>query len=98
MPFPPDEWTIRLDELFDSTVRDGSTSKLSTEVLVQVDNTARINSCFKVILSWADTLKLDVPAENLLIMGGAASYRIKMEVNPRTSCSAPTPPHQSGST
>ena len=98
MRFPPDEWTIRLDKLFDSTVGDGSTSKLSTEVLVQVNNMARINSCFKVILSGADTLKLDVPAENLIIMGGAASYRIKIEVNPRTSCSAPTPPLQSGST
>ena len=83
MRFPPDEWTICLDELFDPTVGDGSTSKLSAEVLVQVDNTARINGCFKVILSGADTLKLDLPAENLLIMGGAASYRIKMEVKPQ---------------
>ena len=83
MRFPPDEWTIRLDELFDPTVGDGSTSKLSAEVLVQVDNTARINGCFKVILSGANTLKLDLPAENLLIMGGAASYRIKMEVKPQ---------------
>ena len=61
MRFPPDEWTIRLDELFDPTVGDGSTSKLSAEVLVQVDNTARINGCFKVVLSGADTLKLDLP-------------------------------------
>ena len=83
MRFPLDEWLIRLDELFVSTVGDGSTSKLSAEVLVQVDNSARVSGCFKVIFSGVDTLKLDLPAENLIIMGGAASYRIKMEVKPQ---------------
>ena len=81
--FPLDEWLIRLDELLDSTVGDGSTSKLSAEVLVQVDNSARVSGCFKVIFSGVDTLKLDLPAENLIIMGGAASYRIKMKVKPQ---------------
>ena len=83
MRYPPDEWTIRLDELFDATVGDDSTPKLSAEVLVQVDNSARVSGCFRVTLSGADTLKLDLPAENLIIMGGAASYRIKMEVKPQ---------------
>ena len=34
-------------------------------------------------LSGADTLKLDIPAENILIMGGAATYRIKIEKKPQ---------------
>ena len=83
MRYPPDDWSIRLDELFDRTVGDDSTSKLSAEVLLQTDNAARINGCFKIILSGADTVKLDIPAENILIMGGAASYRIKMEMKPQ---------------
>ena len=83
MRYPPDEWSIRLDELFDRTVGDDSTSKLTAEVLLQTDNAARIIGCFKIILSGADTVKLDIPAENILIMGGAASYRIKMEKKPQ---------------
>ena len=83
MRYPPDEWTIRLDELFDATVGDDSTPKLSAEVLVQVDNSARVGGCFRVTFSGADTLKLDLPVENLIIMGGVASYRIKMEVKPQ---------------
>ena len=55
----------------------------AAEVLLQTDNAARIIGCFKVILSGADTVKLDIPAENILIMGGAASYRIKMEKKPQ---------------
>ena len=72
MRFPPDEWSIRLDDLFESTVGDDSTSKLSAEVLVQTDNTARISSCFRILLSGVDTIKLDIPAENILIMGGGS--------------------------
>ena len=50
MRFPPNEWSIRLEEP-ESTAGDSSTSKLSAEVPIQVDNVARINGCFKVILS-----------------------------------------------
>ena len=83
MRFPPDEWLIRLDDLFESTVGDDSTSKLSAEVLVQTDNAARISGCFRILLSGVDTIKLDIPAEDILIMGGAAAYRIKMEKRPQ---------------
>ena len=83
MRFPPDEWLIRLDDLFESTVGDDSTSKLSAEVLVQTDNAPRISGCFRILLSGVDTVKLDIPAENILIMGGAAAYRIKMEKKPQ---------------
>ena len=83
MRFPPDEWSIRLDDLFESTVGDDSTSKLSAEVLVQTDNAARISGCFRILLSGVDTIKLDIPTENILIMGGAAAYRIKMETRPQ---------------
>ena len=83
MRFPPDEWCIRLDDLFERTVGDDSTSKLSAEVLVPTDNAARISGCFKILLSGRDSIKLDIPAENILIMGGAAAYRIKIEKRPQ---------------
>ena len=51
MRYPPDEWAIRLDNLFETTVGDDSISKLSAEVLVQVDISARINGCFKILLT-----------------------------------------------
>ena len=90
MRFPPDEWSIRLDDLFESTVGDDSTSKLSAEVLVQTDNAARISGCFRILLSGVDTVKLDIPAENILIMGGGQPPTgSRWRRSPRTSSCGP---------
>ena len=75
MHYPPDEWKIEADEKFSLARAEQSSSNLAVQVLVQVDHKASINSCFKAVFSGAEPIKLDVPAERILIMGGVAAYR-----------------------
>ena len=82
MKYPPEEWAIRCEDQFNAPADATVSMVLTGQVRVQVDNSARINGCFKILLGGGDTLKIDIPAERALIMGGAASYRLKMEVRP----------------
>jgi hypothetical protein len=48
-------------------------------LLLHVDEAARLGMPFRFALSAAGTIAFDVPAQNVLQMGGAAEYRLQAE-------------------
>jgi len=83
MQYPPAEWQIRCEDQFEIDGAELSSAPLSGRLHLQVDKSGQVNGCFKISLNGSQTLKVDVPAEKVLIMGGAASYRLRMERRPQ---------------
>ena len=83
MHYPPEEWVIKCDDLFGAYSLTEAEDELTCQVLLQVDRAARLQGAFKILLGGNEPVRLDVSAQDVLIMGGAASYRLVMEKWPR---------------
>jgi hypothetical protein len=81
--YPPDEFDIRRAAEYGNFSLLDVTSPLAAAVLVHVDEAAKIFGGYKIVLGGTETLKLDVPAKEVLFMGESESYRIRMEMWPR---------------
>jgi hypothetical protein len=81
--YPPDEFDIRRAADYGSFGLHEAASPLAAAVLVHVDEAAKIFGGYKIVLGGTETLKLDVPAKEVLFMGESENYRIQMEVWPR---------------
>ena len=75
MRYPPEEWEIECEDRFASAVAAESAAPLSAQLLVQVDKAARISGCYQVLFGGTCNVKVDVPADKILSMGGAAAFR-----------------------
>jgi hypothetical protein len=49
-------------------------------LLLHVDEAARLGGPFRFALAAANTIAFDLPAQNMLQMGGAADYRLHAEI------------------
>jgi hypothetical protein len=80
--YPPDEFELRNDSDYGSFRLAEPQHKLEGALLVHVDESAKLTGSYKIALGGSELLKVDIPANNLVITGGSASYRIKMEIWP----------------
>jgi hypothetical protein len=83
LTYPPDEFDIKRNAEYGSFGLQEVTSPLAAAVLIHVDEAAKIYGGYRIVLGGNETIKLDVPAKEVLFMGESDSYRIQMEVWPR---------------
>ena len=83
MQYPPEEWLIRCSDLFGEFSITETLKDLTCQVLLQINRNAKLQGNFQIILGGCEPVKLDIPAQNVLIMGGVAAYRLIMERWPR---------------
>jgi hypothetical protein len=83
MQYPPDEWAIKCDDLFGAYSLTGEEEDLTCQLMLQVNRAARLEGGFKILLGGSQPISVDISAQQVLIMGGAASYRLVMERWPR---------------
>ena len=83
MQYPPDDWSIKCDDLFGAFSLTEASDDLTCKVLVQVDRSARIHGSYQILLGGSEPVKLNIGAEEILISGGIAAYRLAMEKWPR---------------
>ena len=83
MQYPPEEWLIRCSDLFGEFSITETLEDLTCQVLLQINRNAKLQGNFQIILGGCEPVKLDIPAQNVLIMGGVAAYRLIMERWPR---------------
>ena len=81
-PPPPEDWIIKPEDEF-STFQLVTDLSLTAEVLAQVSRSAKIDGCFKIQLGGDETVKAEFPANDAVIMGGAALYKLVIERHPR---------------
>ena len=81
-PPPPEDWIIRPEDEF-STFLVVTDLALTAEVLVQVSRSAKLDGCFKIQLGGDENVKAEFPANDAVIMGGAALYKLVIERPPR---------------
>jgi hypothetical protein len=59
MQFPPDEWLIRVEDLFALAVADEMQDEpMSAQLLIHVDKNATIRGNFKLVIHSEHTLKV----------------------------------------
>jgi hypothetical protein len=80
--YPPDEFELRKDSEFRSFRLVEPQNKLEGALLVHVDESAKLTGSYKFVLGGSELVKTDIPANNLVITGGSASYRKIMETWP----------------
>jgi hypothetical protein len=80
--YPPDEFDLRPTSGYGAFGLAEPSHRLEGALLVQVDETAKLSGSFKFVLGGTELLKVNVAANELLIMGGSASYRVTMETWP----------------
>ena len=83
MQYPPEEWLIRCSDLFGEFSITETLKDLTCQVLLHINRNAKLQGNFQIILGGCEPVKLDIPAQNVLIMGGVAAYRLIMERWPR---------------
>ena len=83
MQYPPEEWLIRCSDLFGEFSITETLKDLTCQVLLQINRNSKLQGNFQIILGGCEPVKLDIPAQNVLIMGGVAAYRLIMERWPR---------------
>ena len=83
MQYPPEELLIRCSDLFGEFSITETLKDLTCQVLLQINRNAKLQGNFQIILGGCEPVKLDIPAQNVLIMGGVAAYRLIMERWPR---------------
>ena len=83
MQYPPDEWLIRCSDQFGEFSITESIEELACLVLLQINRSAKLQGNYQIILGGCEPVKLDIPAQSVLIMGGVAAYRLVMEKWPR---------------
>jgi hypothetical protein len=81
MRYPPDEFTILRREDFADWKWDEMEQAMRMAVLVNVDE-ARITGNYRVVVGCGNLIRVDVPANTLVMMGGSAAYRIQIELWP----------------
>ena len=83
MQYPPEEWSIKCDDMFGAYSLTEASADLTCSVLVQVDRSASIHGSYQILLGGSEPVKLNIGAEEILISGGIAAYRLSMEKWPR---------------
>ena len=83
MKYPTDEWIIKLDDMYGNISITEAIEDLTCNVLLNINRNAKLQGSFKIILGGSEMLQLDISAQKVLIMGGAATYRLTMERWPR---------------
>ena len=73
--YPPDEWIILPEDRFAIHVIENAEQSLTADVLLQVGRSARQEGCFKIQLGGSEILHADFLAKNVLVMGGATSFK-----------------------
>jgi hypothetical protein len=81
--YPPDDFDIRKSVDYGNFTMLEVTSPLAANVLIHVDEEAKIRGNYRIVLGGSETLKVDVPAKDVIFMGGSDNYRFLMEVWPR---------------
>ena len=74
MQYLPEEWLIRCSDLFGEFSITKTLEDLTCQVLLQINRNAKLQGNFQIILGGCEPVKLDIPAQNVLIMGGVAAY------------------------
>jgi hypothetical protein len=80
--YPPDEFDLQDASEYGAFRLTEPRHQLEGALLVQVDEATKLSGSFKFALGGTELLKVDVPANDLIIMGSSASYRIVMETWP----------------
>ena len=83
MQYLPEEWLFHCSDLFSEFSITKTLEDLTCQVLLQINRNAKLQGNFQIILGGCEPVKLDIPAQNVLIMGGVAAYRLIMERWPR---------------
>ena len=83
MHYPPESWDIKCEDMFGAYSLTDTTEELTARVLLQISREGKLQGSFKILLGGCEPVKLDVPAQEVLIMAGVASYRLCMEKWPR---------------
>ena len=74
---------IKCDDIFGAYSIMETSEELTCQVLIQTNREAKIQGSFMILLGGNEPVKLDIPAQEVLIMGGVAAYRLYMEKWPR---------------
>ena len=86
MRYPPEDWAIKPEDHFTAhTVDDdnGRGSMLVVDVCVQVSRDAVIEGNFKILLGGGEPIRAEILAKEVLVMGGAGSFKLIIERFPR---------------
>jgi hypothetical protein len=78
--YPPDEFYLHPWATFHSFNPQVPESGVAGALLLHVDEAARLGGPFRFVLAAGNAIPLDLPAQNVLQMGGAADYRLHAEI------------------
>jgi len=83
MRFPAAQWKIfNLDE-FTAFSMDDPSNPLEAELCVQFNREGQADGCFKILLNGTENIAANVPAANVVQMGGSSNYRLIFDRRPR---------------
>jgi hypothetical protein len=81
--YPPDDFDIRKASDYGNFAMPETSSPVAASVLIHVDEEAKVCGNYRISLGGSETLKVDVPAKDVIFMGGSDNYRFLLEVWPR---------------
>jgi hypothetical protein len=83
VPYPPRDWEIRRVEDFHTYSMENVTDPLEGELLLTVDRSGNVRGNFRFALDGKAMLSVDHLASELLLTGGAASFKLQWQTWPR---------------
>jgi hypothetical protein len=81
--YPPKEWHINTTEEFPSYTLENVTEPLEGALLLNADKSGAVHGHARLVLDGKALLEVDTLASEILLVGGAASYRLKWQTWPR---------------
>jgi hypothetical protein len=78
--YPPDEFYLHPWATFSNFMVPNPESGVVGALLHHVDEAARVGGPFRFTLAAGDDIAFDLPAQNVLQIGGAAEYRLTAEI------------------
>jgi hypothetical protein len=81
--YPPEDWDIRALEQYPTHTIDAVVEPLEGALLINVDRNTAIKGHYRFILDGKEKLNIDLLASELLVVGGASSFKLQWQVWPK---------------